>query len=94
VRGRWISEFEDSLVYRVSSRTARAIQNYTEKPCLGGGGEKSLSYKMIIVIHIQKFFVLLYIFKKKVLLRIPDESNENPVQRDALRHTYPWGFLT
>jgi hypothetical protein len=24
--GRWISEFEASLVYRVSSRTARAIQ--------------------------------------------------------------------
>jgi hypothetical protein len=25
-RGRWISEFEASLVYRVSSRTARAVQ--------------------------------------------------------------------
>jgi hypothetical protein len=25
-RGRWISEFEASLVYRVSSRRARAIQ--------------------------------------------------------------------
>jgi hypothetical protein len=25
-RGRWISEFEASLVYRVRSRTARAIQ--------------------------------------------------------------------
>jgi hypothetical protein len=25
-RGRWISEFKDSLVYRVSSRTARATQ--------------------------------------------------------------------
>jgi hypothetical protein len=25
-RGRWISEFEDSLVYKVSSRTATAIQ--------------------------------------------------------------------
>jgi hypothetical protein len=25
-RGRWISEFEASLLYRVSSRTARAIQ--------------------------------------------------------------------
>jgi hypothetical protein len=25
-KGRWISEFEASLVYRVSSRTARAIQ--------------------------------------------------------------------
>jgi hypothetical protein len=29
-RGRWISEFEASLVYKVSSRTARAIK----KPCL------------------------------------------------------------
>jgi hypothetical protein len=28
-RGRWISEFQTSLVYRVSSRTARI-----EKPCL------------------------------------------------------------
>jgi hypothetical protein len=25
-RGRWISEFKASLVYRVNSRTARAIQ--------------------------------------------------------------------
>jgi hypothetical protein len=25
-RGRWISEFEASLVYRVSSKTARAAQ--------------------------------------------------------------------
>jgi hypothetical protein len=28
-RGWWISEFEASLVYRVSSRN----QDYTEKPC-------------------------------------------------------------
>jgi hypothetical protein len=26
MRGRWISEFKASLVYRMSSRTARAIQ--------------------------------------------------------------------
>jgi hypothetical protein len=25
-RGRWVSEFKDSLMYRVSSRTARATQ--------------------------------------------------------------------
>jgi hypothetical protein len=31
-RGRQISEFEASLVYRVSSRTA---EGNTEKPCLG-----------------------------------------------------------
>jgi hypothetical protein len=29
--GRWISQFEVSLVYRVSSRSAKG---YTEKPCL------------------------------------------------------------
>ena len=34
-RGRQISEFRDSLVYRVSSRTARAIQ---KNPSGGGGG--------------------------------------------------------
>jgi hypothetical protein len=30
-RGRWISEFEASLDYKVSSRTARAIQRNLEK---------------------------------------------------------------
>ena len=33
-KGRQISEFAASLVYRVSSRIARAIQR-KEKPCLG-----------------------------------------------------------
>jgi hypothetical protein len=28
--GRWISEFEARLVYRMSSRTAREIQTYRE----------------------------------------------------------------
>jgi hypothetical protein len=40
-RGRQISEFEASLVYRASSRTA-VSQGYTEKLCLRnqrGGGE-------------------------------------------------------
>jgi hypothetical protein len=36
-RGRRISEFEDSLVYRVSSRIARAIQR---NPVSGGKGKK------------------------------------------------------
>jgi hypothetical protein len=35
-RGRWISEFEASLVYRVSSRTARATQR---NPFWGERGE-------------------------------------------------------
>ena len=40
-RSRWISEFETSLVYRVSSRTARA----TEKPCLEKPKEKEKKKK-------------------------------------------------
>jgi hypothetical protein len=37
-RGRRISEFEASLVYKVSSRTARAIQK--KKPCIGKKNKK------------------------------------------------------
>jgi hypothetical protein len=45
-RGRWISEFEDSLVYSVSSRTARATQrNPVSKNRGGGGGEKKKKKK-------------------------------------------------
>jgi hypothetical protein len=39
-RGRWISEFEASLVYRVSSRTARA----TQKPCLEKPKKKKVAW--------------------------------------------------
>jgi hypothetical protein len=42
-RGRQISEFEASLVYKVSSRTARAI---TEKPCLEKPKRKTKIYKV------------------------------------------------
>jgi hypothetical protein len=38
-RGRRISEFEASLVYKVSSRTARATQR---NPVSGGGKKKKL----------------------------------------------------
>jgi hypothetical protein len=41
-RGRWISEFEASLVYRVSSRTS---QGGTEKPCLGKPKKKEKKKK-------------------------------------------------
>jgi hypothetical protein len=40
-RGRRISEFEASLVYRVSSRTAKA----TEKPCLEKQNKKQTNKK-------------------------------------------------
>jgi hypothetical protein len=42
-RGKWISKFEASLVYRVSSRTARAIQR---NPVL----EKSLELELQAVV--------------------------------------------
>jgi hypothetical protein len=41
-RGRWISEFETNLVYKMSSRTARA----TEKPCLEKPKKKLQEVKM------------------------------------------------
>jgi hypothetical protein len=48
-RGRQISEFEAILVYKVSSRTARAIQR---NPCLkklgGGEEEEEISRRLII----------------------------------------------
>jgi hypothetical protein len=34
-RGRWISEFKTSLVYKVISRTARAIQRIQRNPDSG-----------------------------------------------------------
>jgi hypothetical protein len=44
-RGRQISEFEASLVYRVSSRDS---QGYTEKPCLGEK-KKDWEFKPVIL---------------------------------------------
>jgi hypothetical protein len=56
-RGRWISEFEASLVYRVSSRTARATQrnpvlknknkNKNRRSCESGKSGIVGCYKMI-----------------------------------------------
>jgi hypothetical protein len=46
-RGRWISEFEASLVYKVSSRTARATQR---DPVLG---EKKKNVIIIVVAPVQ-----------------------------------------
>jgi hypothetical protein len=54
-RSRWISEFEASLVYKVSSRTARAIQrnpvlkNKTkqQQPKKKGGGRERKMKKKI-----------------------------------------------
>jgi hypothetical protein len=46
-RGRQISEFEASLVYRVSSKTARAT---TEKPCLEKPKEKKKKKKNLLIV--------------------------------------------
>jgi RNase P/RNase MRP subunit p29 len=48
-RGRWISEFEATLVYRVSSRTARAIQRnpvLKNQEVFQGGSGKGESLKI------------------------------------------------
>jgi hypothetical protein len=42
-RGRWISEFEASLVYKVSSRTARAAQRNPVSKNQGGGENEPAS---------------------------------------------------
>jgi hypothetical protein len=47
-RGRRISEFEASLIYRVSSRTARA-KGYTEKPCLEKAKKKKKKKRKKII---------------------------------------------
>jgi hypothetical protein len=44
-RGRWISEFEASLVYRVSSRTARALgRNPVSKTTTTTGAGKAAQW--------------------------------------------------
>ena len=49
-RGRWISEFEASLVYRVSSRTAFAIQRNPVLKKKGGGRKFKASLKLAWVL--------------------------------------------
>jgi hypothetical protein len=48
-RGRWISEFEASLVYKVSSRTVRA----TEKPCLEKPKKKKKKKKSAVALQLK-----------------------------------------
>jgi hypothetical protein len=56
-RGRWISEFEASLVYRMSSRTARAIQrnpvskNKNKKKKERNGGLFVLYFHYIVSVY-------------------------------------------
>jgi uncharacterized protein (DUF2252 family) len=48
-RGRWISEFEASLVYRVSSRTARATQR---NPVSKKQKQKTKNIRAKMLVHI------------------------------------------
>jgi hypothetical protein len=58
-RGRQISEFEASLVYRVSSRTARATQrNPVRKKKKGGWGVGGSRRVRITKIHCEKDWLL------------------------------------
>jgi hypothetical protein len=55
-RGRQISEYEASLVYKVSSRTARA----TEKPCLERNKTKqNKQTKKVFHHHVTTFYTFL-----------------------------------
>ena len=45
-RGRWISEFDASLVYRVSSRTARAMQR---NPCFEKTNKKKFQKQQLSI---------------------------------------------
>jgi hypothetical protein len=47
-RGRWISEFEASLVYKVSSKTARAIQR---NPVSNKTKQNKTKKRMTVVVH-------------------------------------------
>jgi hypothetical protein len=46
-RGRWISEFKASLVYRVSSRPARAIQRNS----VSKNKQKKETKKSVVCVH-------------------------------------------
>jgi hypothetical protein len=57
-RGRWISEFEASLVYKVSSRTVRTIQrNPVSKNQKKKKEKKTLKTNTYIHIHIQAHYI-------------------------------------
>jgi hypothetical protein len=50
-RGRWISEFEASLVYRVSSRIARATQrNPVSKNKIKQTNKQNLSFAILFML--------------------------------------------
>jgi hypothetical protein len=65
-RGRQISEFENSLVYRVSSRTARAIQRNPVSKKLGKKKKKDPDPKKLFP-HLSKFIMNYRFFQENQL---------------------------
>jgi hypothetical protein len=60
-RGRWISKFEASLVYRVSSRTARAIRvtlSWIFPPCHTPPKIKAIGKRFLDWIHMDKICII------------------------------------
>jgi hypothetical protein len=74
-RGRWISEFEASLVYRVSSRTARATQR---NPVLEKPKPKKIKNKKIVLS-----------LPTTLMLRMTEKwpSENSPVKKEGKKKT-------
>jgi predicted porin len=73
-RGRRISEFEASLVYKVSSRTDR--QGYTEKPCLEKPKKKQKTQNHNAVIIIYNIITLLLFYYARRANTVATKSYE------------------
>jgi len=79
-RGRWISEFEASLVYSPSFRTARA----TQRNPVWGGGEKKEERGVVcrgfssVVEHLPS--------KRKALGLVPSSEKKEKERKEKKRH--------
>ena len=62
-RGRWISEFEASLVYKVSCRTARAIQRNP----VSKNWEKKMALGKLLILAVGLLDVTLWVWGVKAL---------------------------
>jgi hypothetical protein len=76
-RGRWISVFEASLVYRVSSRTARAIQRNPVSKNKNKNKQKKELFLILfsdIIPNLKLIFSFKFFFKMifHICLRVPD----------------------
>jgi cell division protein FtsL len=67
-RGRWISEFEASLVYKVSSRTARATQRNPVSKTKQKQKTKKQKKLLTMFIVATFFIILVYVFFSSIYL--------------------------